>query len=468
MSRPICAQSLLPPGPSCPPCRTRRGASLLYVIASIVLLATLAAAIAVFSGASAVSQATHAPSLAAYYLALAGLNHAAAMPTADLAALEGGPGLTCVLGDGDFTLTVLGRDAQGDIGVMATGTVDSGDARRSACSLPGTIDGGISPISFANDLEEFGLPVTSGDTADGIIAVDLDNRVAVFGNNTQFSYGCLWYRGSRDWCDSGKCQFGAGLRAYFRFAFAAVPAGARAGDGFTFALVNAADNDATRSGGREGMGELLGYAGPGNTADGQGLAPPKFAVEFDTYANQGTGTPDAANSRADGTDGDHAALVFWGMDRDAGKCATTGKGYVCSQDDNRHSRPGTEDVGMVDSGDMPRNSANTMAAGDYVRQKNRQDWLRSAPHAVRIEVDRETVADAMGQYRYRIRVWIDCDACDDVTTAYGAATATLSRTVSLSGEMHDKFERVLFGWTEATGEAVQRVAVSDFKLLFLE
>jgi hypothetical protein len=440
----------------------------LYVIASIVLLATLAAAIAVFSGASAVSQTTHATSLAAYYLALAGLNHAAAMPKADLEALEGGPGLNCALGDGGFTLTVLGRDAQGDFRVAATGTVDPGGARRSACSLPGTVDGGSGLISFENDLEDFDPPVTSGGAADGVISVDLDNRVAVFGNNAQFSYGCLWYRGSRNWCDAGRCLFGTGLRAYFRFEFGAIPAGMGAGDGFTFALINAAENDATRSGGREGMGELLGYAGPGNTADGQGLVPPKFAVEFDTYANQGTGTPDAANSRADGAGGDHAALVFWGMDRDAGKCATTGKGYICSQDDNRHSRPGTEDVGMVDSGDMPRNSANTASSGDYVRQKNRQDWLRSAPHAVRIEVDRETVADAMGQHRYRIRAWIDCDACDDMTAAYGAKAATLSRTVSLSGEMHDKFERVLFGWTEATGEAVQRVSISDFKLLFLE
>jgi hypothetical protein len=29
-------------------------------------------------------------------------------------------------------------------------------------------------------------------------------------------------------------------------------------------------------------------------------------------------------------------------------------------------------------------------------------------------------------------------------------------------------ERVLFGWTEASGDAVQRVTVSDFKLVFLE
>jgi hypothetical protein len=29
-------------------------------------------------------------------------------------------------------------------------------------------------------------------------------------------------------------------------------------------------------------------------------------------------------------------------------------------------------------------------------------------------------------------------------------------------------ERVLFGWTEATGNAVQWITVSDFELVFLE
>jgi hypothetical protein len=216
------------------------------------------------------------------------------------------------------------------------------------------------------------------------------------------------------------------------------------------------------------MGELLGYAGPGNTADGRGLAPPKFAVEFDVFSNVGTKDPDRVDSRADGPGGDHAALVFWGRDDPSGDCASMGRGYACSQDDNRHSRPGTEDVGLAAPGDMPRNSANTSATGDYAARPGYPDWLRSGPHAVRLEVDRDTSENALGQYGYRIRVWIDCTACDDVTAAYGAASPTLSRTVHLSRAGHERFDRVLFGWTEATGEAVQRVGVSDFRLLFLE
>lgn len=463
MSRPVCARSLHPPGPSRPPRRTRGGASLLYVIASIVLLAALAAAIALFSGSSAASRATHATSLAAYYLALSGLNHAAALSQAEREALRGGPGLTCDLGSGSYTLAVLDRDAGGNHVVSSTGTF-----RAASCTLPDLIPPESGPITFGNDLEDFGPPVTSGDPSDNIVSVDLDDRVAVFGNASQYSYGCLWYRGSREWCESGKCLFGSGLRAFFRFSFVRLPAGVAAGDGFTFALVNATDNDATRSGGLVGMGELLGYAGPGNTPDGRGLVPPKFAVEFDTYSNAGSTIPNTVNSRADGTGGDHAALVFWGMDDASGRCATTGRTYACIYDDNRHSRPGAEDVGLTVGGDMPCNSRNAPGSGDYAERPAQPDWLRAAPHAVRLEVDRDQRPNPLGQHAYSIRVWIDCAACEDVTAAYAAAPPTLARTVYLSPAVHARFERVLFGWTEATGAATQQVTVSDFSLLFLE
>jgi len=447
---------------------SRGGASLLYVIAAITLLAVLAAAIAVFSGSSSQSQTTHAPSLAAYYLALAGLNHAATLSANDLEALLGAPGVTCALETGHFTLDVLGRNADGSFSVAATGVALPDSPRQSVCRLPGTVSDAGGPISFERDLEDFDLPVTSGTRDSNIVSVDLDNRVAVFGNNTQYAYGCLWYRGSRNWCDSGKCLFGKGLRAYFRFSYAAVPPGVACGDGFTFAVINAAGNDASRSGGLVGMGELLGYAGPGSTSDGLGLVPPKFAVEFDVHANLGTKNPNRADSRADGPGGDHAAVVFWGFDDETGSCASDGNAYACAQDDNRHSREGTENVGRSTSGDMPRNSLNRSGAGDYAAQSGRPDWLRSGVHAMRLEVDRADAPNILGDYAYSIRVWIDCADCDDVTSAYAAGTPTLTRTFSLSRAQHERFERVLFGWTEATGAAVQQVGVSDFKLYFLE
>ncbi|MEF3697945.1 hypothetical protein [Desulfolutivibrio sp.] len=440
----------------------------MYVIAAIALLAILAAAIAAFSGAASQSQTNQPPSAAAYYLALSGLNHATTLSASDLEALLGAPCVTCALDTGHFTLEVLERNADGSFSVAATGVALPDNPRQSVCRLPGTVSDAGGPISFERDLEDFDLPVTSGTRDSNIVSVDLDNRVAVFGNNTQYAYGCLWYRGSRNWCDSGKCLFGKGLRAYFRFTFAAVPSGVACGDGFTFAVINAAENDASRSGGLVGMSELLGYAGPGATSDGRGLVPPKFAVEFDVYANPGVKNPNMFDSRADGPGGDHAALVFWGFDDDSGSCESAGHSYACVLDDNRHSRQGTEDVGLGISGDMPRNSLNRAGAGDYAAQSGRPDWLRSGAHAMRMEVDRADAPDILGDYAYSIRVWIDCADCDDVMSAYAAGPPTLSRTISLSRAQHERFERVLFGWTEATGAAVQQVGVSDFKLYFLE
>jgi hypothetical protein len=428
----------------------------------------LAATIAAFSGASSQSQTSQPPSAAAYYLALAGLNHAATLSSADLEALLDAPGVTCALETGHFTLDVLAQNADGSFAVAATGTALPDSPRQSTCRLPGTVSDASGPISFERDLEDFDLPVTSGTRDSNIVSVDLDNRVAVFGNNTQYAYGCLWYRGNRNWCESGRCLFGKGLRAFFRFSFAPVPAGLACGDGFTFAVINAAENDASRSGGLVGMSELLGYAGPGSTPDGRGLVPPKFAVEFDVYSNQGVKNPNRVDSRADGEGGDHAALVFWGFEDDSGSCMSDGNAYACAQDDNRHSRQGEEDVGRGVSGDMPRNSQNRSGAGDYAVQSGRPDWLRSGTHAMRLEVDRADAPNILGDYGYSIRVWIDCADCDDVMHAYAADSPTLSRTFALSRPQHERFERVLFGWTEATGAGVQQVGVSDFKLYFLE
>ena len=62
-------------------------------------------------------------------------------------------------------------------------------------------------------------------------------------------------------------------------------------------------------------GELMGYAGPGNTyksdgSDGQGLRPPKMAVQFDTFTNNGNYTPVyLANTRIDPALGSYGDYV---------------------------------------------------------------------------------------------------------------------------------------------------------------
>ncbi|MFZ5812523.1 MAG: hypothetical protein ACOY4F_10810 [Thermodesulfobacteriota bacterium] len=438
------------------------GASLLFIIASVAVLAALAAAVASFSGSGSRSQLQHASCAAAYYLALSGLNYAVAAGAGVLRDIEAAGGATLGLGQGTVALEVLGEDEDGGILVAAVGTADPDGPHRSACRLTGVVGGGSGTISFANDLEGFDPPVES---EPGVITTDLENRWAILGNGVQKAYGALWYRGDRLWCEGGKCLFGTGLRAFFRFTFAG--SGTGGGDGFTFAVVNAADNDTSRSGGRSDLGELLGYAGPGHTADGQGLRPPKFAVECDTRANTGANDPDRVESRSDGA-GDHAAVVFWGRQSETGQCAGGGTTYQCIQDDNRHSRAGVETVGQEAPGDMPANSRNVSQGADYFTRPGEKAWLRTGTHTLRLEVDRAVAPDASGNHAYAIRVWIDCGDCDDVLTAYTGADPTLSREFALSAALHAKLERVLFGWTEATGNAVQRITVSDFELVFLE
>jgi hypothetical protein len=60
------------------------------------------------------------------------------------------------------------------------------------------------------------------------------------------------------------------------------------------------------------------------------------------------------------------------------------------------------------------------------------NWLRRGTHAVRLEVDRAAEPDARATTPTGIRVRSDCRDCDDVLTAFTAASpTTLSRGFSL-------------------------------------
>ena len=156
------------------------------------------------------------------------------------------------------------------------------------------------------------------------IAVNPTQGTISLGQGKQESFGAVWYGGnSTDWdCINGSCNFGKGFRAYFVFQFAK----GSTGDGFTFAVINGADNTASSVGGDTGMGELLAYGGDSRKYDtaskyidsfldgkGNGIKPPKFAVEFDIYKNTGCPTnPCGPGSRCDPANQQHMAYVFWG------------------------------------------------------------------------------------------------------------------------------------------------------------
>ncbi|HNT30123.1 MAG TPA: hypothetical protein PKL83_04195 [bacterium] len=147
------------------------------------------------------------------------------------------------------------------------------------------------------------------------------------GQGVSNASGAVWYGGNSAAgnCVNGACDFGSGFRVYFVFQFAP----GSTGDGFTFAITNGANNTANSIGGDSNMGELMAYGGDSRSYSGgyinsfvdglgNGLRPPKFAVEFDIYPN--TSCPAnscGSNNRCD-LSNEHMAYVFWGDDNRIG------------------------------------------------------------------------------------------------------------------------------------------------------
>jgi hypothetical protein len=314
------------------------------------------------------------------------------------------------------------------------------------------------------------------------------------------SYGAIWYNGNNASgnCSAGACSFNLGLRAYFEFSF---PNNHNSGDGFTFAVMSALANTNDRTGGfskteypeshtntykrSDGTytsvagGELMGYAGPGNTYnkdssnDGQGLRPPKMAVEFDTYLNSGTTTASEvylAGTRNDpnlGTYGDHVALMFWGDSSVASNTPAltySGGGTrilpLSSFDDNRH---GAGQTGRV----------NGLGAVGYDMEDGQ---LRSC----RIEIIRPTGTDttgtcATGTYKYTINTWIEQtnalsaltkSRLQDVLVPFTDTLAKISNSACFTSTEHNNFANIFWGFTQGTGDNVQQVPITNTVVFF--
>jgi len=181
--------------------------------------------------------------------------------------------------------------------------------------------------------------------------------------------GDLWYSGDRsiggdqNFCADGRCLFGDGVRVYFTADFTS---GSPGGEGFTFALIAGGSlsvpvNTINSAGGDFQLPELLAYAGASLKDDatfldgsGEGIKPPKIALEFDTRTNLNTPldycTANNLNlipgSRNDpepgGEQRDVLQYVFWGSDDATDldlSCRSVAKE---SYDDNRHDAEGKE------------------------------------------------------------------------------------------------------------------------------
>ncbi|MYL81521.1 hypothetical protein GTA51_00005 [Desulfovibrio aerotolerans] len=444
------------------------GSSVLFAIFGITVLASLAASIARMSPSAAQTKLAGVNETRAYYMALSGLNVWSAGTTG-----------TYSLADGSFTLSQTGPDASGYYTVTSLGCVDPGKASEANHTISARRKS-AKPITFEDNIDDFILPKVGETTnnARSILVFDRDltdappgvsqsdwatlwatnvDRYAGgwmrFGSGLGDSTGAIWYGGDYGLCPQGVCPDGAckdgacnlgqGLRAYFRFAFSDYDASAdstRCADGFTFAVVTAANDPATACGGPASgsRGEYLGYAGPGPA--GVGIAPPKIAVEVDIYPNTGNGKPSEANSRADASNANHVAVLYWG-------------GNANSYDDNTHSagnKPGNPGKNSSGYYEMPKTA---------VGANGLEDGLL---HALRLEIHRTSAGV------YRVKTWIDPQGLgnSDVTADYAAEPPQLDHSATLSEADHAGLKTIRFGWTEGTGGQTQTVAVANFSLDF--
>lgn len=335
------------------------GASLLWAIAALVVLGSVAAGVSRMNATAVQEKVSGERGAAAYYAALSGINYAKSM--SDLAAgnafgttwamkfLEGdyanerGDKFTLSIADlGSNLYTVTSQ------GIAQTGT--GGEANsiisRKITYVPPKeyVPPNLVSFNFNNPTGRANYAAYSADSSRDIPAsldkADIVPQNLTVGKNYKYGFGNVWYTGTNaKYSTNGVGAFGAGFRLFFTFKFST-----KTGDGFTVAVLNASSNNYLSCGGDSAEGGLLGYAGDSrvyNSADGtfttkvaeyvdksgfpKGLNPPKFAVEIDTYKNSSTEWSPSAYTASCESDnglmndsssqGDHVAIMYSGTNK---------------------------------------------------------------------------------------------------------------------------------------------------------
>ncbi|MCF8053562.1 MAG: PQQ-binding-like beta-propeller repeat protein [Desulfobacterales bacterium] len=121
--------------------------------------------------------------------------------------------------------------------------------------------------------------------------------------------------------------------------------------------------------------------------------------------------------------------------------------------------------------------------GDVSVSSN-NDWLNSGPWAARMEITRSTTVNSRNKYEYTLKMWLrQCkdQACiqdtadrtvvgsyfEDTRIAYEAREPYLEQTIELCEADHLAFDTFIFGYTQGTGGAVQRITITDSQLAFI-
>jgi len=462
--------------------RGQGGNIVVYLVVGLAAFGVLAMAGATRFGAVVTSVFSPNCATSARYMAESGMRYAMAR----LRACNDVACVTAAIGDMngktvsvnaakglEFRLAAAYNAADQTASVTSTGTgcknITAVDKSLGATVNLPILNGGV--IDFSNIVDDFFLPTDLKNKKS--ISVDPATQTINFGKIGELhNAASIWYAGnSTQGCIDGNCTMTNGFNSYFEVQWDS----ASIADGLVFGVISGETNTTQALGGDPNMGELMGWAGPG--LSGYGLRPPKIGIELDTWYNACNNDQFRAASRCDPTTYsslDHLSYVFWGSNTGASKIFAGTYGSGRSYDDNRHGAGTGYSTEPVTSND-PDGSGSGQFGVYYTSTNN---WLRGgAKYFFRHEITRLTTASSGSTYCYLLKSWIikrtsanpDPPApMKDVTKDYDAVAnpPDLQQVIFLDSTYHQQLSKVIFGWTEATGDYAQKITVGKFNLAF--
>jgi hypothetical protein len=490
------------------------GASLLWAIATLVVLGGAAAGVSRMNSTAVQEKVAGERGAAAYYAALSGLNYAQSMSELAAGNAFGTTwAMSSLAGDyatelgGKFTLSVvsLGSDQYTvtSQGVAQTGTGGEANAivSRKITYVPPEeyVPPNLVSFNFNNPTGRANYAAYSSDSSRDIPAAldkaDIVPQNLTVGKSYKYGFGNVWYTGTNaKYSTNGIGAFGAGFRLFFTFKFST-----KTGDGFTVAVLNASSNNYLSCGGDSAEGGLLGYAGDSRVYDSpdgtfktkvaeyvdksgftKGLNPPKFAVEIDTYSNTSSDWwPSASSASCEGdnglmndssSQGDHVAIMYSGTNAAYLRKTCKGPknsfvGNVKRYSDVRHG-----------SGDNASNVSGSMLKYMDFKQGRtyfyRMDVVKSGANLT-IKSWVATCADSDLNTACTSQVYTAAGLCDTKSDFDGSSMKLNKLTSVYVTDKHtlttaedEAFKNFIWGFTSGSGTEEQQIDFRNISLSF--